>query len=529
MKQIDRRNKKQLAAGAFAMFFLLMAICTAVSRAAAAMTIPQVDTQKVTEGKLTIQAEGKGVIEAKEEKLISLEKGLRIEKAAKSGSLVKAGDVLVQYDLEYLKEVIVEKQAELKKLELELLQANIQGQPQARVSAAETAQREVEEAETYLAKAWEDLDSIAAAWEEKKAQAQEKLAEEQAAAEEERQNAVLRAEDMKSAGQEEEAAAVLADAEAAYEQRFAQAQAEYDETVSQADAEIAQAQAEAESRESALSQAQNTLETARQEDEAAAKNDEQAAKANAYSQQAAQVDIDTGKKELEKLQQLLEGGGQVLAEAAGVINSTTAAAGGVTDVSSCVLLGCGGYQMKGYLSAEDTAKAEEGDKVSITIPGKGKAVEKTITGLLAGGSAQGENGGTGQGGQGTSQGAGQSGTESTQEGSQEAAGVFYADMGEDAVPGTQVTYEITRQTDTSYQQLIPVSSLRKDNEGTFCLVAEAEKTILGTEYTAKRVSVTVEAKDSSYAAVTSAIDKEDLIITGSSKDISPGDKVRLKE
>ena len=55
------------------------------------------------------------------------------------------------------------------------------------------------------------------------------------------------------------------------------------------------------------------------------------------------------------------------------------------------------------------------------------------------------------------------------------------------------------------------------------------ETVLGTEYQAVRVNLTVKEKDSNNGAVSSSLGKEDLVITGSNKEISQGDKVRLKE
>ena len=55
----EKVNKKQLAAAAFAVFFLIMAVCTAVSRAAASMVVPKVTTGKVQEGKTEHSHTGK--------------------------------------------------------------------------------------------------------------------------------------------------------------------------------------------------------------------------------------------------------------------------------------------------------------------------------------------------------------------------------------------------------------------------------------------------------------------------------------
>lgn len=53
-------SKKKTAATAFAVFFLVMAVCTAVSRAAASMVVPTVTTGRVQEGKLNILIRGNG-------------------------------------------------------------------------------------------------------------------------------------------------------------------------------------------------------------------------------------------------------------------------------------------------------------------------------------------------------------------------------------------------------------------------------------------------------------------------------------
>ena len=109
-------------------------------------------------------------------------------------------------------------------------------------------------------------------------------------------------------------------------------------------------------------------------------------------------------------------------------------------------------------------------------------------------------------------------------------GYFYADIGDDTVSwGTQVSYSIDKQSSSSYEMLIPLGAVREDAQGTYCLTAEARETVLGTEYRASRVNITVEDKDSTQAAVTGGLGKDDLVISGSTKDVAEGDKVRLRD
>lgn len=500
----EKVNKKQLAAAAFAVFFLIMAVCTAVSRAAASMVVPKVTTGKVQEGKLSILIQGKGTVETREESLLSLQTGLRVEKILQTGTVVKKGDVLLQYDQNYLQERIEEKQAEIKKLELEVEQAKLTGQPQARVEAAESAQRDVQLSEDNYAKAWEDYNAAAEAYETGVAGQQQNLDQELQAAEEEKERVLQQAQELEAAGEAEEAEKLRQQAEENAEQRKAQAQSAYDSAIQELELQKSQAEESLQAQDSARAQAYNAYESAKEQDAAAAENDKKTAEAGSYTTQSAQVDLELAKKELEKLQKVQPENGEVKAPEDGVLKSSTIAAGGVTDDTASLMFGWGGYRVKGNLTAEDLSKAETGDEVKIMVPGQGKTLKKNIGEISGNTNQQGEG--------------------------QTAAGVFYAEMEEkEAVYGSEISYEISRQTDSSYKQVIPLSAVRKDSDGTFCLVAEEEKTVLGNEYRAKRVAVTVVEKDSTSAAITSSLGQEDKIITGSSKDIAPEDKVRLEE
>lgn len=500
----EKVNKKQLAAAAFAVFFLIMAVCTAVSRAAASMVVPKVTTGKVQEGKLSILIQGKGTVETREESLLSLQTGLRVEKILQTGTVVKKGDVLLQYDQNYLQERIEEKQAEIKELELAVEQAKLTGQPQARVEAAESAQRDVQLSEDNYAKAWEDYNAAAEAYETGAAGQQQNLDQELQAAEEEKERVLQQAQELEAAGEAEEAEKLRQQAEENAEQRKAQAQSAYDSAIQELELQKSQAEESLQAQDSARAQAYNAYESAKEQDAAAAENDKKTAEAGSYTTQSAQVDLELAKKELEKLQKVQSENGEVKAPEDGVLKSSTIAAGGVTDDTASLMFGWGGYRVKGNLTAEDLSKAETGDEVKIMVPGQGKTLKKNIGEISGNTNQQGEG--------------------------QTAAGVFYAEMEEkEAVYGSEISYEISRQTDSSYKQVIPLSAVRKDSDGTFCLVAEEEKTVLGNEYRAKRVAVTVVEKDSTSAAITSSLGQEDKIITGSSKDIAPEDKVRLEE
>lgn len=443
------------------------------------MVVPKVTTGKVQEGKLSILIQGKGTVETREESLLSLQTGLRVEKILQTGTVVKKGDVLLQYDQNYLQERIEEKQAEIKKLELAVEQAKLTGQPQARVEAAESAQRDVQLSEDNYAKAWEDYNAAAEAYETGVAGQQQNLDQELQAAEEEKERVLQQAQELEAAGEAEEAEKLRQQAEENAEQRKAQAQSAYDSAIQELELQKSQAEESLQAQDSARAQAYNAYESAKEQDAAAAENDKKTAEAGSYTTQSAQVDLELAKKELEKLQKVQSENGEVKAPEDGVLKSSTIAAGGVTDDTASLMFGWGGYRVKGNLTAEDLSKAETGDEVKIMVPGQGKTLKKNIGEISGNTNQQGEG--------------------------QTAAGVFYAEMEEkEAVYGSEISYEISRQTDSSYKQVIPLSAVRKDSDGTFCLVAEEEKTVLGNEYRAKRVAVTVVEKDSTSAAITSS-------------------------
>ncbi len=81
----------------------------------------------------------------------------------------------------------------------------------------------------------------------------------------------------------------------------------------------------------------------------------------------------------------------------------------------------------------------------------------------------------------------------------------------------------------SYFTCVPVDALHTNGTRNYVLVLEEKETVLGTEYVARQVNVTVEAQDASYVAVKGELTSEDQIITGSNKNVEKGDVVRLAE
>ena len=353
-------DKKRMAAKAFAAFFIFMAAAGGLSRAAAAMTVPLADTGTYQEGRLNLNLTGTAVAEAKEETLVSLDKDQRILSVAKTGTQVEAGEILLQYDPQYLQKSVEEKQAEVKKLELSLEQARIQGEPQKRVAASDSAARDLDLANQGLAQAQSDYDQAVNDSQNAQNQAQSDYDSSAAQAGQEKENAYSQAQDLanqakelEAQGETEEAQSLYGEAETVrqeadqtYEEALAQAQAEYEAAVSQAQSSLSQAEEALESQFQSQAQAQNSYTSAQEEDAAAAANDQKTQEESSYNQQSIQVDLDQAKKELSRLEKIQQAKGQVTAPAEGVVTGMNVQTGGITDDSSYLLLEQGDYRLK---------------------------------------------------------------------------------------------------------------------------------------------------------------------------------------
>lgn len=95
----------------------------------------------------------------------------------------------------------------------------------------------------------------------------------------------------------------------------------------------------------------------------------------------------------------------------------------------------------------------------------------------------------------------------------------------DYLPKTSGSYTYAQQS-TKYDITVPISALRSENNNYYVLILSETETILGTETIAYRVNVEVTSKDSQTAAVTNLY-SDMQVITGSSRNISEGDKVRI--
>jgi multidrug efflux pump subunit AcrA (membrane-fusion protein) len=95
-------------------------------------------------------------------------------------------------------------------------------------------------------------------------------------------------------------------------------------------------------------------------------------------------------------------------------------------------------------------------------------------------------------------------------------------------PGQSLTLSVGQKS-SNYDLIVPLAALRGDNDGNFVYILENKATPFGSRYIAKRVDVEVLAKDDKVAAINADLNGWEYVITNSSKDLENKDQVKLAE
>lgn len=473
--------QKKTALKVFGGFFALMAACTVLSRVAASVLVAQVEVENPTGGTVTSTFEGQGEVVPSDEKQVFLWAEQQVEKSAAQGTAVKKGGCLVQFRMEYLEKCIDEKRSEIDQLKLQLEQQEIAARGSSYVSSADSAARALDSAKARLDAASEEA-----------ARAQEAYDGYAGESEEERQ---------------------------ALSERDAAAQA--------------------------VDEAQNAYEEAAAQDAAQEMNNASAMESARLAGEEVQVQIDAAQKELDVLEEYQAAEGRLCAEEDCVVLENSVADGTVTTGAEVIVTGSGEWLLRGSLHEDSRKRIREGGKASVSMDSGERAVDVEILSMdtgedsgNTGGSASGnagengaaESGGAGSGSSGSeNSGSGGSGTD-TGEGSAGSAGVWYAQVpeGTEVSYGDTFTWKIQVPSEQNYSCKIPLTALREDSQGNYCLIVSEESSALGTVRKAERVPVTVLEKNSEEAAVESVLEKTDQVIVGSEKYVEEGDQIRIK-
>ena len=542
-------------------FFLFMVLCTVASRVYDSVTVPKVLTTSAKQKSVEVTAEGQGTVKAKARKIYPVYGGLRVgQMEVLPGSQVQEGDCLFWYDGTSMAEKREELLRELEQLDLDLEKEQISQESYIGLTQTEAAQWELELALRELAQGQTEFEEIFAdyneevarihkeyedsmdlteeelwrqqekEWEEarqnllaaKNSRDQELLAAERKIEDLEEELDLISDEDentvKKLEKQLERAREDLEDLRNFWEDRVdytrfqldvvddqenrihagltsvQEARKEsYEAAIKQAEEELEIAQNTLEDQRKAVEKAQWQVHTAKKQDGAALMSSEQKKRISDLTIKGLKLDREVKEKELKILEEMIRTGGQVTAMEAGVVVDLEISSGKTTTGEELLSLAVNDSQFEGSFLKEEQ-KITVGDRIKISIPGTNKTKEAVIAriNLL-----------------------------------EETEGIFQADLEDLELPlGTVTSYVCTKQSDM-FPKVIPVTGLRKDMKGYYCLVARASSSILGEEFRAERVEVQVIYEGSQEVAVEGALFDGDQVIVGENQAIGEGSRVRL--
>ncbi len=478
------RKHKERAAWYFGLFLVFMLICTIVSRGIYASQMPKVTAGTIETKTLVHEIEAKGTIVTKEEVPVVTEAGVLVEKVCVvEGQKVEPGDLLFQVEMEDLKRLLQQADAQIQTEEAKLAELNASGNTavnrasQDLKDATDTASGDVSRAEEAYQAAVRDRDSFPSE-EEYKKKAYKKDLEYQK---------LWKTSQKKVATKEDKNAfsSYKKSLDAALSESYAQEKAALEAAAAEKEAALSAANT---SRSETIKQAQRALEDAKSGDGTSGAKKEQ------------QSQIALLKENRERLSNLQQAEGKILCEISGYVSRISVLAGErTTDASALVLSDANGEKLfQAVLPQEEKAYLTPGDKISISFPNGGRqlsGISIEAVGELEDGSCQ-----------------------------------ITAKISDPQVTiGQTAEMELNKEIGR-YECSIPLSALYQDNSSDYVYLIEEKNTILGVEMTARKQKVKVIDRDASYAALEmDAFTEEDKMIVETDKEIKDGARVRPVE
>ena len=543
-----------------AAFFFFMLGCTVISRVYDSVTVPKVRTSVAKRKGVETRVEGTGTVTVKEKQFCSVYPQLRVKQTAViPGSEVKEGDTLFWYDMESILEKKEELQAGLEKIRINIEKEQVSQESGQGLTQEETAlwelslaQRELMEGQAEFEETQADhqaeLERLKTDYEQGLEMAEEELWQQQ-----EREAARQALESVKASrddalrgqrrviedledelerlsdsGEDEEererlekrisrAREDLNAMTASWEEQVDTARYQidlldyqearllkgqttvqearkenYEEAVRQEENRMKEAGKSLEELKKAVERAQWQVEAARKSDSADQMSRERSRKISQLTVRSLELDKKELERQLAALEELEAVQGQVKASADGTVVDMEVMEGKLSTGQELLSLTGGGAWFEGTFQKEEK-KLAVGDTVQIAVPGTARQAEAVISRMNLLGDQE---------------------------------GIFQADLADESLSlGTMTRYTSTRQSDV-FSKVIPLSGLRKDMKGWYCLVARPVNTILGEEFRAQRVNVEVLLQGNEEVAVDGALFETDQVIVGENKAIGEGSRVR---
>lgn len=457
---MEKKRNRKILLGAV-VFFGAMFLCTLLSKGIYAAGLPQVTVTKPGKMVISHEVEASGSVKAGRELAFIVTEGLRVKEVTVSaGDSVEEGQVLFTLDRDYLEEQIAIKELEARELELQLatLQHNQdladEEKNRKMQRAGEDAIWALAEAETALQRAKEDE------------------------------------EDAVSQLRRFEADTPESDDEEVWKEWEKERKSLQDDVT---DAVRAREDAETARQEAQLLSERNLEDHLKQE-------------LTDSSLGITAMEFARAKEEVKSLKTILEEGGEMRADKAGIVTQVNVMPGGNTTSEAAVIFADASvpFWFDVILDQEQKKYVDLGAQAQIVLgnaqSGHGKEIPVKVDYLTE--------------------------IESLP-GSWRAQMILPEGKG---VLGQGGTFYLTVQSE-SFDVGIPLDALHTDGNGrSFVYVMEETDTVLGTELAARRMMVEVLDKNGKYAALSpGVVSSESQVIVAATKEFEDGEVVRLKE
>ena len=220
----------------------------------------------------------------------------------------------------------------------------------------------------------------------------------------------------------------------------------------------------------------------------------------ALQREGLELTLENQKDQLGKLEVWKACDGLVVSQNAGVLETVGVVEGAITSGTEQIVLQSGQQEVCGEIEEASLGLIKEGCEVTVFI--QGEAEEQKIPVEKVGMSKEGKM-------------------------------MWYGKIqnqkeAKNYSVNTIISYNYHEKTAGSYEALVPLSALREEQNAAYVLAAEVRAGILGDQYTAIKVPVTVLDQDEDYAAVEGAIGADTLIVSESNKYVEAGDRIRLE-
>lgn len=547
--EIWKKQKKILTA--FGIFLAFMFVCTLVSRAVYASMLPQVTVETPRRMAINHKVEAEGIVHQGREYAVNVLSGLRVRTVyTHVGDRVTPETLLLELDMDDLKEQIQEKEVAVKKLQLQIAdqERNRNLEEQKKMTESARAQEDYSRAESEagekLQRAGEDLEDAEdaledlkdhpvevtseeerkaarkeyEAWVQEEARLQDELQKAQEKYEE-AQAEVKRLEEEDSASSPDTAEEELekareqeASAKETYEAADAAYQSHTENPVTEPDFSAEdEAQSAWEAKKASLKEEVNAAERAlkdaeRSKSDAMLEAGRRVADAETEdsfdsSLEVNRLELASMQTELTAYQKMLDAGGQIYPEVEGIITRIQVSPGErVPDGAALVYADLSSpMQFNVSLTKEQKKYVNQGDTAALSL-GSSSPKEYTVDYVA-------EN-----------------------EMNPELYDVYIFLPDGVGTIGQSGSFEAESQSET-YNCCIPIDALHEDsNHRNYVDTVSVKSGILGTELAAERVYVKVLDQNDRYAAIEEGvIDRESELIVSSTETLEDRDVIRYKE